>query len=272
MRTKKIISLGVGVIALSVWSAVKVSAQGTDGKMYQQMSVEEQSAFVNDKAQRIAFSLSGREYAFTPEFISVVKRSVDTYVDRVDGKKPGRTDLRLVVQRGSTYAAVLSAPFKKRELSPLFGIYLPFIESEYVNLEQPTKMGALGMFQFLPQTGMRYGLTTPELLDIGRSADAAAEYIADSLKLFQADPMKEALALLSYNRGTKQVVQDLHAVVTDQNRDCSICALTSSAGTLNRRFSAENAQYVPGFFAAAIVGENPAAFGLNSAPLSSLSQ
>jgi membrane-bound lytic murein transglycosylase D len=133
-------------------------------------------------------------------------------------------------------------------------------------------MGALGMFQFLPQTGMRYGLTSPELLDIGRTAEAAAEYIADSLKLFQADPMKEALALLSYNRGTKQVVQDLRTVVTEQNRDCSICALTNSESTSNRKLTAENAQYVPSFFAAAIVGENPLSFGLNSAPLSSLSQ
>jgi len=39
------------------------------------------------------------------------------------------------------------------------------------------------------------------LLDVDKSADAAARYITDSLDQFKDDPMKEALALLAYNRG-----------------------------------------------------------------------
>jgi membrane-bound lytic murein transglycosylase D len=130
-------------------------------------------------------------------------------------------------------------------------------------------VGAIGLFQFLPKTGARYGLSRQELLDVEKSADAAARYIADGLKQFKDDPMKEALALLAYNRGANNVARDLRALVNEQNKSCSICALVAASGQLDQMFQTENVHYVPRFFAAAIIGENPAAFGLQSQPLSS---
>jgi hypothetical protein len=105
-------------------------------------------------------------------------------------------------------------------------------------------------------------------LDVGKSADAAARYITDSLDKFKDDPMKEALALLAYNRGEQQTARDLKFLVNDQNKQCSICALTADRSKLDEAFRTENVYYVPRFFAAAIIGENPAAFGLQSQPLS----
>ena len=81
--------------------------------------------------------------------------------------------------------------------------------------------------------------------------------------------MKEALALLAYNRGGKNVERDIAALVNDQNRACSICALTEQSDKLDKTFRSENVYYVPRFFAAAIIGENPQAFGLQTRPLSS---
>jgi hypothetical protein len=75
--------------------------------------------------------------------------------------------------------------------------------------------------------------------------------------------------LLAYNRGAKNVERDLAAYVNEQNRACSICALTENRDNLDANFREENAYYVPRFFAAAIVGENPRAFGLQTQPLSS---
>jgi membrane-bound lytic murein transglycosylase D len=130
-------------------------------------------------------------------------------------------------------------------------------------------MGAIGMFQFLPKTGERFGLSAADLLDVAKSADAAARYIQKSLKQFDDDPMKETLALLAYNRGGPKVASDLKAIVNDQNKQCSICALTAASGKLDPTFQNESIYYVPRFFAAAIIGENPQAFGLQSQPLSS---
>ena len=125
------------------------------------------------------------------------------------------------------------------------------------------------MFQFLPKTGESYGLSTQELLDVEKSADAAARYITDSLDQFKGDPMKEALALLAYNRGAHKTARDLKVLLNDQNKQCSICALTADRSKLDETFRSENVFYVPRFFAAAIIGENPQAFGLQMQPLSS---
>ena len=159
------------------------------------------------------------------------------------------------------------APFRARNLSPLFGLYIPFIESEYKNIDSPD-INAVGMFQFLPKTGEDFGLSRDELLDVAKSADAAARYITNSLKSFKGDPMKEALAVLSYNRGTSKTLSAMKILVNETNRQCSICALNADRSKLDEAFNHENVFYVPLFFAAAIIGENPQAFGVNMQPLS----
>ena len=235
---------------------------------YQQMTDEQRTAFVATQARRIARQMSGRDYEFTPAFEAAIRKAVEGYVKRI-GSGNSR-DAGLILQRGQTVAPALVRIFKMRNVSPLVGLYIPFIESEYQNLESPNSMGALGMFQFLPQTGAHFGLTTRDLLDVDKSADAAARYIADGMSKFEDDPMKEALALLAYNRGTRTVEQDVASFVNEQNRACSICALTEQAGKMDANFQKENVYYVPRFFAAAIIGENPRAFGLQMQPLSEL--
>jgi hypothetical protein len=81
--------------------------------------------------------------------------------------------------------------------------------------------------------------------------------------------MKEALALLAYNRGEEKTARDLKVLLNDQNKRCSICALTADRSKLDETFRTESVFYVPRFFAAAIVGENPQTFGLQAQPLSS---
>lgn len=242
------------------------NAQAQFGKQYQQMTTEERSAFVERQAQRIAREISGNQYNFTPEFRAEIQASLDWYAKRVDAQ--GKRNLQLVMERGEAHAATLGAAFKARNVSPLIGLYIPLIESEYVNFPSPNMMGAVGMFQFLPQTGANYGLSPQELLDVQKSADAAARYIIDGLKIFGSDPMKETLALLAYNRGANRVEADLK-LIEPQDRQCSICALTAAKEKMDTTFREESIYYVPRFFAAAIIGENPRVFGLRNQPLSS---
>ncbi|MEP6819350.1 MAG: transglycosylase SLT domain-containing protein [bacterium] len=242
------------------------------GRVYQQMTQSERSEFVASEARRIASEMSGREYEFTPAFIEDIQQAVNQYTRRIASPGDaslGKRDLRLVLERGQAQAPTLSAAFKARSVSPLIGLYIPWIESEYVNIQSPNSMGAIGMFQFLPKTGERYGLSADDLLDVDKSADAAARYITDSLDQFKDDPMKEALALLAYNRGGQQTARDLRALINDENKRCGICALTANRSKLDANFQSESVYYVPHFFAAAIIGENPQAFGLQMKALSS---
>lgn len=273
MNFRKTLLLAVAAILTLTLSIRATYAQATGaGKLYQQMSQDERTAFVSEQSRRIARQMSGTDYELTAAFTTDIQKFVDRYARRISnnaGDNQGKGDARLIFERGQEAAPVLINAFKARGVSPLIGLYLPWIESEYINQPAPNPMGAIGMFQFLPKTGERYGLTVQDLLDVEKSADAAARYILDGLKQFKNDPMKEALALLSYNRGRQQTAQALQLALDDQNKRCSICALSAARAQLDQAFQNENVHYVPLFFAAAIIGENPQAFGLQQQPLSS---
>lgn len=262
MKTARIFMLLASVLTLT---AAHASAQ--TGKRYEDMSRDERLVFVGERARQIAREISGNEYQFTTDFERDIQRAVTHYAERIG--KGGPTDLRLTVERGHAQAPTINAVFRGRNVSPLIGLYLAWIESAYKNLESPSPFGALGMFQILPSTGERYGLTIADLLDVAKAADAAARYIADSMEVFSSDPMKEALAVLAYNRGASRTTRELKLLLNDQNKQCSICALTADRSKRDETFGAESVFYVPQFFAAAIIGENPQVFGLPPQPLSS---
>jgi hypothetical protein len=274
VKIKRILLLSLAaIVSLSTAGRPSGTVTAQSGTLYQQMTLSQRAAFVTEKARDISRQMSGHDYEFTTAFEMEIQKAVDMYARRVGnnaGETPGKGDARFIFERGQTVAPTLIRTFKAHHVSPLIGLYLPLVESEYVNIESPNSMGAVGMFQFLPQTGVNYGLSAEDLLNVDKCADAAARYIEDGLNRFSADRMKEALAMLAYNRGGKAVEQDIATLVNDQNRACSICALTEQRDKLDKTFRNESVYYVPRWFAAAIIGENPQAFGLQTRPLSSL--
>ncbi len=272
MKVKKMLLPLLGIMFSLTLSMPESCAQTTpSGKVYQQLTQAERMTFVADQARRIAREISGAEYEFTPAFEADIQQAVNQYSRRIGngrGDRLWKGDARFILERGQTHAPTLIAAFKSRNVSPLIGLYIPWIESEYVNIQTPNSVGAIGMFQFLPKTGEKFGLSAQDLLDVNKSADAAARYITDSLGIFRDDPMKEALALLAYNRGEQKTARDLKFLVNEKNKQCSICALAANRAKLDETFQSENVYYVPRFFAAAIIGENPQAFGMQMQPLS----
>ncbi|HEX6045291.1 MAG TPA: transglycosylase SLT domain-containing protein [Pyrinomonadaceae bacterium] len=259
----KVLTLITAMLCLTITAAAQNAAAP---KLYNDMSRAERLTFVGEQARRIAREMSGNEYEFTAAFEADIQKEVTRYWSRLE--QPGTKDLRVVVERAQVRAPLLNSVFRARNVSPLIGLYIPWIESEYVNLDTPSPMGALGIYQFLPQTGERFGLSKEDLLDVAKSADAAARYISASIDIFKNDPMKEALALLAYNRGEQRTTRDLKVLLNEENKRCSICALAADRTKLDETFRSENVFYVPRFFAAAIIGENPQSFGLESQPLS----
>jgi soluble lytic murein transglycosylase-like protein len=269
MKTKRIVTAVTAILFLTIAAGAQTVQTG---KQYEDMSRAERLGFVGEQARRIAREISGSEYEFTAAFEQDIQKFVTHYAQRIGKNRNERgpvTDLRVVMQRGQSVAPTVNAVFRARNVSPLVGLYLAWIESEYQNLDTPSPGGAFGMFQFLPSTGERYDLSAEDLLDVAKSADAAARYITDSMQVFNGDPMKEVLALLAYNRGEGKTSRELKVVLTEQNKRCSICALTAERTKLDETFRSESVFYVPRFFAAAIIGENPHVFGIQGQPLSS---
>ncbi len=143
------------------------------------------------------------------------------------------------------------------------------IESAYRSCYE-NSIGAKGLFQFLPQTAKEYGVTREEMCDAEKMTPAAAHYIADRMAELGEDSESVTLVLLSYNRGADRVRDLLRQLRGSDNYERNFWTLFAHRKELDATFQNESAGYVPRFFAAAIIGENPQSFGLAMQPLSTL--
>lgn len=84
------------------------------------------------------------------------------------------------------------------------------------------------------------------------------------------DSQSVTLVLISYNRGAEWVRDSLRQLRGTKNYARNFWTMLANSETLDEGFRNETAGYVPSFFAAAIIGENPEVFGLQMPPLSTL--
>ena len=133
MKLQKMLLLLLTLILALTTNSQKLSAQTmTAARVYQQMTQSERSEFVASQAQRIANEMSGRNYEFTAAFVEDIQQALNQYSRRLaknGDTSLGKRDLRLVFQRGQAQAPTLIASFKSRNVSPLIGLYIPWIES-----------------------------------------------------------------------------------------------------------------------------------------------
>ena len=92
---------------------------------------------------------------------------------------------------------------------PLELKYLPIIESA-LNPKAVSRVGAAGLWQFMPATGKQYGLKLNSLVDERRdpvlSSQAAARYLRDLYKIFG----DWNLVIAAYNCGPENINKAIH--------------------------------------------------------------
>ncbi|HEX8558014.1 MAG TPA: FHA domain-containing protein [Pyrinomonadaceae bacterium] len=249
-------------------------AQGR-AKLYLQMSDEERLRFLEERAQHVSTLMGNRAYVFNDEVLLYIKQYVDVYARRVgnNSRRMWGEDLRFVFERARTrYAPHIIRAFNERGVPPVVGLYIAMIETEYHNISGENFAGAAGLFQFIAPTARLYGVDPSDRTDIEKMAPAAARYMAHRISEFGPDSMSVALAIAGYNRSPDSVRRDLRDVLNSQNKERSFWTLVANSDKLDHWFQNENVKYVPKFFAAAIVGENPEAFGLEMRKLSTYSE
>jgi membrane-bound lytic murein transglycosylase D len=128
--------------------------------------------------------------------------------------------------------------------------YLPVIESAYI----PTltsRVGAHGIWQFMPATAREYGLRVDwwidERADPEKSTRAAAAYLKDLHRMFD----DWSLALAAYNCGPGRVRRTL------ANAGASSFWELLDAGLLPK----ETRGYVPTFYATILIASDPETYG-----------
>jgi hypothetical protein len=249
-------------------------ATATTNKLYAEMNPAEQLRFVDEQEQRISAMMGDRPVRLNEEALRAIKTHVDRYAARKENAsdKPGDESLKVIYARAAPLVPMIARAFAARKIPIVVGIYLPMIESEYKPCFE-NSIGAKGLFQFLPSTAKEYGVAPDEMCDVEKMAPAAAHYIADRMAELGDDSQSMTLVLLSYNRGPDPVRDALRRLrETDTNYERNFWTLYANRAKLDDQFRNESAGYVPAFFAAAIIGENPRNFDLQAPALSTLAK
>lgn len=162
----------------------------------------------------------------------------------------GRATLTTWLRRSGRYRDAMRKTFRKKGL-PEDLIWLSMIESGF----EPTArspVGAVGLWQFMPETGKVYGLSEDRWADtrmsLGAATEAAADFLADLHRRFGSWD----LAMAGYNMGYGGVL----SVVRRYNTN-DYWALSKLEGSLPW----ETTLYVPKILAAAVVSRNLGFFG-----------
>lgn len=161
------------------------------------------------------------------------------------------------IERSGLYVDRLREIFAQEGL-PQDLVYLAHVESGF-KTSAHSRAKAKGVFQFIPETGRRYGLTynrfVDERSDPEKSARASASYLRDLYEEFQ----DWKLALAAYNAGEGKIRR--------------VIAQTGIRDFWDPRFQRhlrqETRNYVPAIFAATLIAKEPAKFGFGAVtPLS----
>ncbi|MGB3544623.1 transglycosylase SLT domain-containing protein [Rubrivirga sp.] len=163
----------------------------------------------------------------------------------------------------------------RRHGMPTEFFYLALQESDFNTraVGPPTRWGhAKGAWQFIPQTGERYGLEPGPLVstnqydpmderhDFNLAADAAARYLHDIYtRISQASGL---LVCASYNWGEGRIQRNMRGIANDPASRTYWRFLTE----YRNRMPNETKDYVMKIFAAAVVGQNPRLFGIDMDP------
>ena len=163
----------------------------------------------------------------------VVKGYIRTYVQLKTEKA------RTMLGKRLTYFPLFEEKLKEYGL-PTDLKYLSVVESA-LNPKAVSRVGATGLWQFMPATGAEYGLRTSSVVedrsDPVKSTDAAARHLKDLFNMYN----DWALALAAYNSGAGRVNS---AIKRAHSRDF---------WAIQRYLPQETRNYVPAFIAATYI-------------------
>jgi membrane-bound lytic murein transglycosylase D len=153
------------------------------------------------------------------------------------------------------YETMISKKLEEREM-PQDLIFLAMIESGF-NPSAKSPAAAGGLWQFISETGRRYGLNISRKVDErnqpAKATDAALSYLSDLHDRFGS----WYLAAAAYNTGENRVGRIMRETTgSERGTDHEYYAIA-------HRLPQETRDYVPKMIAAARIAKDPAAYGFD---------
>lgn len=214
---------------------------------------------------RVARIFGECELDMPPDFVSEVNKYIKYW------QSSGRLEDAVRLANAKGYTTKISSAMLEEGLPPQF-FYLALQESNFDPYASgpPTRKGiAKGMWQFIPETAVKYGLHLGPLVDMPRpdvlddrhhydlETVAASRYLKD---LYGSDAQASGLLVIAcYNWGEDQVLPLVRSMPPNP-RDRNFWMLLQKH---RDQIPKETYDYVFYIVSAAVIGENPRLFGFN---------
>jgi membrane-bound lytic murein transglycosylase D len=160
----------------------------------------------------------------------------------------GRRSFSIWLERSGKYIPLMKEILSQRGM-PTDLVYLAMIESGF-NVKAESRSAAVGPWQFIRPTALRYGLRVDawvdERMDPRKSTNAAADYLSDLYAMFQS----WELAAAGYNCGEDRVQAAIDKYQINDFWQISEFTLPT-----------ETKNYVPKLMAALIIAKSPDKYG-----------
>jgi len=190
--------------------------------------------------------------AITADLLKIDNQAVRGWENYFSGR--GRRSITTWLERRAAADSLVTAILAEYDLPPEL-IYLAVIESG-LSSRAVSSAAAVGPWQFMPDTGRRYGLRRnwwlDERRDLEMSTHAASAYLQDLYERFG----DWALVLAAYNTGPGRVARSIRQ--------------HGHANFWDLRLPAQTTAHIPKFIAAARIGQDPDRYGIVPATMEPL--
>jgi membrane-bound lytic murein transglycosylase D len=194
---------------------------------------------------------AGDEAVITWDLTMTRNEHVETWIDFLSGRNATRTKLWL--ERSGRYGPMIQEELRRRDM-PQDLLYLALIESGFSPYAHSVA-AAVGIWQFIAETGRRYGLEISNEIDERRdplkSTLAALDYLEELYERFGS----WYLAAASYNTGENRVGRIMREMFgTERGTDDHFWKIA-------HRLPRETRNYVPLMLAAGHIAKEPHRYG-----------
>ena len=187
-----------------------------------------------------------------------MNQDVERWIDFFTVKD--RERFQRFIERGEKYKPQIMATLREQGVPPEI-YYQAMIESGFAT-SATSRAKAVGIWQFMRETGRRYGLRVDSYVDERRdplrSTVAAALYMKDLYNVFHS----WYLAVAAYNAGEGRI---MNTIMRSKTRDFWEMAR-------RRALPNETMNYIPKFIAATMIGTDPQKYGFEGLSPESMPQ
>ncbi len=210
----------------------------------------EREESIKSEIKALLVEFGAETYSIPPEFLEGVKRFVQQY------QGPDRPYMERALGTARKNMDTMRRIFQENNLPPDLA-YIVLAESG-LDAHGVSSAGAVGLWQFTPDTARAYGLkvndAVDERRDVAKSTHAACRYIRDLILDFGSGS-SVMLALAAYNLGPAKVKAAVRRV-NDPIKQRSFWYLYRV-----RAVPPETREYVPKVIAAMLIARHPERYG-----------